>query len=90
MLDIKLLLASLCLGVGAVVMPPKGPSTITVAGQSPAGAGVPLEAFVSYSIEFSSFPDFAGMLYVHCESMRKLLTPSQATAPVQIPFPTTS
>ncbi|KAJ9626592.1 hypothetical protein H2203_004225 [Taxawa tesnikishii (nom. ined.)] len=60
MLDIKLLLASLCLGVGAVVMPPKGPSTITVAGQSPAGAGVPLEAFVSYSIEFSSFPDFAG------------------------------
>jgi hypothetical protein len=28
----------------------------------PAGAGVPLQPFVSYSIEFSSFPDFAGNL----------------------------
>lgn len=29
-------------------------------GTAPASAGVPLDAFVSYSIEFSSFPDFAG------------------------------
>lgn len=28
----------------------------------PNGAGVPLQPFVSYSIEFSSFPDFAGNL----------------------------
>lgn len=35
---------------------------ITVSGTPPANASAPIpEAFVSYSIEFSSFPDFAGM-----------------------------
>ncbi|KAL9096165.1 MAG: hypothetical protein Q9165_001688 [Trypethelium subeluteriae] len=36
--------------------------TISVNGSPPSGAGIPLEAFVSFSIEFSSFPDFAGNL----------------------------
>lgn len=35
-------------------------ATIAVDTASPLKAGVPLEAFVSFSIEFSSFPDFAG------------------------------
>lgn len=37
-------------------------SIIEVRSDPPAGAGVPLQPFVSYSIEFSSFPDFAGNL----------------------------
>ncbi|KAI9705734.1 MAG: hypothetical protein M1820_004982 [Bogoriella megaspora] len=40
--------------------PPSPASTISVSGSPPTGAGQPLEAFVSFSIEFSSFPDFAG------------------------------
>jgi hypothetical protein len=37
-------------------------SAIEVSATQPANASAaPLEAFVSYSIEFSSFPDFAGM-----------------------------
>jgi len=35
---------------------------ITVSGAVPTAPGIPLEAFVAYSIEFSSFPDFAGNL----------------------------
>ena len=38
-------------------------SAIRVTGSPPANASAPIpEAFVSYSIEFSSFPDFAGVL----------------------------
>ncbi|KAI9668250.1 MAG: hypothetical protein M1821_001070 [Bathelium mastoideum] len=40
--------------------PTTNSSTISVDSTPPAGAGIPLEAFVSFSIEFSSFPDFAG------------------------------
>lgn len=41
-----------------------GNAVIKVSGIPPANASAPiLEAFVSYSIEFSSFPDFAGMLF---------------------------
>ncbi|KAI9693905.1 MAG: hypothetical protein M1822_003176 [Bathelium mastoideum] len=40
--------------------PTTNSSTISVDDTPPAGAGIPLEAFVSFSIEFSSFPDFAG------------------------------
>ncbi|KAK5173363.1 uncharacterized protein LTR77_002044 [Saxophila tyrrhenica] len=40
--------------------PPRKPSIISVDSKAPSDAGIPLEAFVSYSIEFSSFPDFAG------------------------------
>ena len=40
--------------------PPTSASTIAVNDTPPAGAGIPLEGFVSFSIEFSSFPDFAG------------------------------
>ncbi|PIA90559.1 Beta-glucuronidase [Cercospora beticola] len=35
-------------------------SVVFVAESAPSDAGVPLESFVTYSIEFSSFPDFAG------------------------------
>ncbi|KAK6431577.1 hypothetical protein LTR95_012261 [Oleoguttula sp. CCFEE 5521] len=38
------------------------PRAIPVPRVPTAGAGVPLQPFVSYSIEFSSFPDFAGDL----------------------------
>ena len=39
-------------------------AAIKVTGSPPANASAPIpEAFVSYSIEFSSFPDFAGMSF---------------------------
>ena len=34
---------------------------IAIPKSAPSDAGVPLESFVSYSFEFSSWPDFAGM-----------------------------
>lgn len=37
-----------------------GSPVISIRSSPPSGAGVPLEGFVSYSIEFSSFIDFAG------------------------------
>ena len=55
-----LALASPCTSGVVPVRPPRQPSVISVDGSAPSGAGVPLEAFVSFSIEFSSFPDFAG------------------------------
>lgn len=36
-------------------------SNFTVASVSPESAGTPLPAFISYSIEFCFFPDYAGM-----------------------------
>lgn len=39
-------------------------SAVSVQAAAPEEAGVPLPAFVSFSIEFSSFPDFAGNLSV--------------------------
>ncbi|KAI5358349.1 Putative glycoside hydrolase superfamily, beta-glucuronidase [Septoria linicola] len=35
-------------------------TTVSAPQVPPSGAGVPLESFVTYSIEFSSFPDFTG------------------------------
>jgi hypothetical protein len=41
-----------------------GTSVIKVSRTPPENASAPIpEAFVSYSIEFSSFPDFAGILF---------------------------
>ncbi|KAK3677681.1 hypothetical protein LTR78_002531 [Recurvomyces mirabilis] len=37
-------------------------SSIAVTSEAPASYGIPLESFVAFSIEFSSFPDFAGNL----------------------------
>ena len=37
-------------------------SSVPVSGSSPSNAGVPLEGFVSYSIEFAFWPDYAGNL----------------------------
>lgn len=48
--------------VAATTSPPSYPHAIPVNAAAPNGAGVPLESFVSFSIEFSSFPDFAGNL----------------------------
>ena len=42
--------------------PPVHRPLVQVPDKASAGAGVPLQPFVSYSIEFSSFPDFAGNL----------------------------
>ncbi|KAK6603611.1 glycoside hydrolase family 79 protein [Botrytis cinerea] len=39
-------------------------SSFTVARTAPKNAGTPLPAFISYSIEFCFFPDYAGMLRV--------------------------
>lgn len=36
-------------------------SSLTVSDTAPASAGTPLPAFISYSIEFCFFPDYAGM-----------------------------
>ena len=44
----------------ALALPANKP--IAVSDIAPQYAGIPLEAFVSYSIEFSSFPEFAGKL----------------------------
>ncbi|KAF2769923.1 hypothetical protein EJ03DRAFT_292377 [Teratosphaeria nubilosa] len=39
---------------------PRNDSIVIVSSTAPSDAGRPLEAFVSFSIEFSSFPDYAG------------------------------
>ena len=44
----------------ALIRSPASSPAVYVGATPPVGAGVPLQAFVSYSIEFSSFPDFAG------------------------------
>ncbi|KAK3676006.1 hypothetical protein LTR78_004198 [Recurvomyces mirabilis] len=45
----------------ASAWPAQKPSTtVSIPNNAPAGAGVPLENFVSFSIEFSYFPDYAG------------------------------
>jgi hypothetical protein len=49
-------------GTALLSTPPNGRTLVQVPNDPPAGAGVPLQPFVSYSIEFSSFPDFAGNL----------------------------
>ncbi|KAK3112327.1 hypothetical protein LTR53_011508 [Teratosphaeriaceae sp. CCFEE 6253] len=56
------LLSAASLGTAAATsaVVPRQPSVISVSGTVPSLPGVPLEAFVSYSIEFASFPDFAG------------------------------
>jgi hypothetical protein len=51
--------AAVSAGIAIPLSPPRQPSTITVSATAGSSAGVPLEAFVSFSIEFS-FPDFAG------------------------------
>ena len=57
-----LALAAPCTSVVVPVLSPRDGSAISVAEPAHETAGVPLEAFVSFSIEFSSFPDFAGNL----------------------------
>ena len=52
------------LSAAALIRSPNQSSAICVKAAPPLEAGVPLEAFVSYSIEFSSFPDFAGNISV--------------------------
>ncbi|KAK4546058.1 hypothetical protein LTR36_002195 [Oleoguttula mirabilis] len=59
-LTVLLSAATACRAAAVSVQPPNPSSIISVGAEAPSGAGVPLEAFVSYSIEFSSFPDFAG------------------------------
>lgn len=54
-----LVLASL-LSRDALTAPITNESVITVGGAAPSHAGVPLEAFVSFSIELAFFPDYAG------------------------------
>lgn len=57
------LFAVICLSSAtALIKPPRRPSTIPVQATVPSDAGVPFKSFLSYSIEFSSFPDFAGNL----------------------------
>jgi hypothetical protein len=48
-------------GVAYAIIASNGASMVVVSRVLPTNASVPvLEAFMSYSIEFSSFPDFAG------------------------------
>ena len=53
-------LGTLCIRPVISAGPSSNSSIISVSNAPPAGAGVPLEAFVSFSIEFAFFPDFAG------------------------------
>jgi hypothetical protein len=63
-------------------------SAIAVSAAPPANASAPpLEAFVSYSIEFSSFPDFAGA--VPHQSHPFSSNSSQETRQHRTPSPTT-
>jgi hypothetical protein len=48
------------LEVEAARLPP-GPKSIAIPKSAPNNAGVPLDSFVSFSFEFSSWPDFAGI-----------------------------
>ncbi|EUC44768.1 glycoside hydrolase family 79 protein [Bipolaris oryzae ATCC 44560] len=41
---------------------PSRPKSIAIQQSSPRNAGIPLDSFVSFSFEFSSWPDFAGNL----------------------------
>jgi hypothetical protein len=41
---------------------PSKPKPIIVSQSPPSNAGIPLDSFVSFSFELSSWPDFAGML----------------------------
>ena len=55
--------SALILGAASVASawPAQNPSTtVSIPASAPAGAGVPLDNFVSFSIEFSYFPDYAG------------------------------
>jgi hypothetical protein len=59
------LLATLLTAVSCTSIPSKPPTNsthITLPKSPPADAGIPLQPFVSFSIEFSSFPDYAGNL----------------------------
>ena len=57
---LNLFLSLAALSSALPASPPAYSSPIVVSDTAPANAGIPLEAFVAYSIEFSSFPDFAG------------------------------
>lgn len=50
------------LGLRSPAGSPEDQCAIEIPSKAPHGAGVPLENFVSFSIEFSYFPDFAGNL----------------------------
>lgn len=66
----------------------QGNSTVVVSGIPPVNASAPIpEAFVSYSIEFAFFPDFAGTFSHHRGFHR---SQSQETPHHQTPSPTTS
>lgn len=49
---------------------PSRPKLIDVSKSAPQDAGIPLDSFMSFSFELSSWPDFAGMMH----------TPSAATS----------
>jgi hypothetical protein len=53
-------IASICTAAEVPKRPPREQSVVSVDAKAPKNAGVPMESFVAYSIEFSSFVDFAG------------------------------
>ena len=62
MTTLGLLVAGAALTSALPSSPPSYLSPVMVSQSPSKGAGIPLQPFVSYSIEFSSFPDFAGNL----------------------------
>jgi hypothetical protein len=59
----------LLLLLSAIVLPPRVSAVprspwVPIPADAPNSAGQPLADFVSYSIELSSFPDYAGMMTV--------------------------
>lgn len=54
--------SSLCQGIAIASHSYQRRSTVSIDATPPPTAGIPLEAFVSYSIELAFFPDYAGNL----------------------------
>lgn len=55
-----LLSAPYCASRSVQVRPQRRSHVVSIDEKTPVKAGVPLEAFVSFSIEFAFFPDYAG------------------------------
>ena len=62
--SLPVLATAASLSAGASLPTRSTTRSVSVSGAVPSAPGVPLEGFVSYSIEFSSFPDFAGNISV--------------------------
>lgn len=67
------------------------PKSIAISKSAPRDSGIPLESFVSFSFELSSWPDYAGITNTHPYSCSVvLILHLQATYRTQMLSPATS